>query len=62
MKTFTKKIPLAFFNILKEPLLVQNQTIAQKKALKLNFLQLESFMAWLISRASHFLAPKSIFF
>ena len=38
--------PPAFFNILKEPLLVQKQTIPQKKALILSFLQLESLRAW----------------
>jgi hypothetical protein len=38
--------PSAFFNILKETLLVQKQTIPQKKALILCFLQLESLRAW----------------
>ena len=38
--------PPAFFNILKEPFLVQKQTIPQKKALILSFLQLESLRAW----------------
>ena len=38
--------PPAFFNILKEPLLVQKQTIPQKKALILSFLELESLRAW----------------
>ena len=32
-----KKNPLVFFNILKEPLLVQNQTTPQQKALDLSF-------------------------
>ena len=41
-----KKIfPPVFFNILKEPLLVQKQTIPQQKALILSFLQLESLWA-----------------
>ena len=40
-----KKIP-AFFNILKEPLLVQKQTIPQQKFLILSFLELESLRAW----------------
>ena len=34
---FKKNIPLAFFNFLKEPLLVQKQTIPQQKALDLSF-------------------------
>ena len=37
MMKFTKKNPLAFFNILKNPLLVQKQTIPQHKALDLSF-------------------------
>ena len=40
-----KKIP-AFFNILKEPLLVQKQTIPEKTGLILSFLELESLRAW----------------
>ena len=47
MTKFTKKMfPLIFFNILKEPLLVQKQTIPQKKGLILSFLELESLRAW----------------
>jgi hypothetical protein len=44
----TKKIYFLqpFFNILKEPLLVQKQMIPQRKALILSFLQLESLRAW----------------
>ena len=34
---FQKKNPLAFSNFLKEPLLVQKQTIPQQKALDLSF-------------------------
>ena len=34
---FAKKNPLAFFNILKEPLLVQKQTTHQQKALDFSF-------------------------
>ena len=34
---FTKKNPLAFFNIVKEPLLVQKQTTPQLKALDFSF-------------------------
>ena len=37
MMKFTKKNSLVFFNILKEPLLVQKQTIPQQKALDLSF-------------------------
>ena len=37
MMKFQKKNPLAFFNFLKEPLLVQKQTIHQQKALDLSF-------------------------
>ena len=37
MMKFTKKNHLAFFNIAKEPMLVQKQTIPQKKALDLSF-------------------------
>ena len=37
MMKFTKKKTLALFNILKEPLLVQKQTIPQQKALDLSF-------------------------
>ena len=37
MMKFTKKNSLAFFNILKEPLLVQKQTTHQQKALDLSF-------------------------
>jgi hypothetical protein len=36
----------AFFNIMKEPLLVQKQTIHQQKALDLSFLETESLRAW----------------
>ena len=38
--------PPAFFNILKGPLLLQKQTIPQKKALVLSVLTLESLRAW----------------
>jgi hypothetical protein len=37
MMKITKKKTLAFFNILKEPLLVQKQTTHQQKALDLSF-------------------------
>ena len=37
MMKFEKKNPLAFSNFLKEPLLVQKQTIHQQKALDLSF-------------------------
>ena len=45
-KNYKNIFPPAFFNILKEPLLVQKQTIPQKKALILSFLELESLRAW----------------
>ena len=37
MMKFQKKNPLAFFNFLKEPVLVQKQTIHEQKALDLGF-------------------------
>ena len=37
-----KKKSQVFFNILKEPLLVQRQTIHQQKPLDLSYLELES--------------------
>jgi hypothetical protein len=43
---FFKKFSPAFFNIMKEPLLVQKQTIHQQKALDLSFLETESLRAW----------------
>ena len=58
---FTKKNPPAFFNILKEPLLVQKQTIPQKKALKFGFLPLESLRAWHYQEGTTPPCPKSIF-
>jgi hypothetical protein len=42
----SKKNSPAFFNIMKEPLLVQKQTIHQQKALDLSFLETESLRAW----------------
>jgi hypothetical protein len=45
-KNYKNIFPPVFFNILKEPLLVQKQKIPQKKALTLSFLQLESLRAW----------------
>ena len=46
MTKFTKKNPPAFFNILKIPLLVQKQTIAQKKGLILSILEPDILRAW----------------
>ena len=43
---YKKLFPLAFFNILKEPLLVQEQTITQKEGLILSFLDPESLWVW----------------
>ena len=41
-----KKKSQAFFNILKEPLLVKKQTIPQKTGLILSFLEMESLRVW----------------
>ena len=38
--------PPAFFNILKEPSIVQKQMIPQKKGLKLSFFAAEKLRAW----------------
>ena len=43
---FTKKKPLAIFNILKKPLLAQKQTIPQQKALDLSFNLTPQKWAW----------------
>ena len=59
---FSKKNPLAFFNIAKEPLLVQKQTTPQQKALDLSFNLTPLKWAWHyqegatpICRKKHFL-------
>jgi hypothetical protein len=55
------KNPLAFFNILKEPLLVQKQTILQQKALDLSFIWQPKSGRGIIKRAPRLLAANSIF-
>jgi hypothetical protein len=51
----------AFFNIPKEPLVEQKQTIPQKKALIFSFLQLEKLRAWHYQGGTTLPCPKSIF-
>ena len=46
MAKIIKMFPPAFFSILKEPILVQKQTIHQQKGLDLSFLETESLRAW----------------
>ena len=41
MMKFTKRNLLVLFNLLKEPLLVQKQTLHQQKALNLSYLEQE---------------------
>ena len=43
---FFENFPPAFFNILKEPLLVEKQTIHQQKALDLSFNLTSQKWAW----------------
>ena len=43
---FFENFPPAFFNILREPLLLQKQTIHQQKGLDLSFLQTQILRAW----------------
>ena len=57
-----KNISSAFFNIMKEPLLVQKQTIHQQKALDLSFLETESLRAWHYQEDATPARRKSIFF
>ena len=52
--------PPAFFNIVKEPLLVQNQTIHQQKAWDLSYLEPEGQGRGNIRRVPRPLAAKSI--
>jgi hypothetical protein len=58
MMKFTKKNPLAFFNILKEPLLVQKQTIPQKKVLVLSFFVAGKFKSVALSGGHHAPLPQ----
>ena len=57
-----KKKPLALFNILKEPLLVQKQTIPQQKALDLNFNLAPWKWAWHHNYAATLSSNKITFF
>ena len=50
----------AFFNILKEPLLVQKQTIHPQKALILSFSETESLSVWHHQEGARLLDAKSI--
>jgi hypothetical protein len=50
-----------FFNILKEPLVLQKQTIPQKKALIFSLLQLEQLRVWHYQKGTTPPCPKSIF-
>ena len=50
-----------FFPILKEPLIVQKQTVHQKKALNLSFLVPEANWRGTIERAPRLLVVKNIF-
>ena len=49
-----------FFNILKEPLLVQKQTIHQQKALDLSYLEAEEQGRGMVRRVPRSLAAKDI--
>jgi hypothetical protein len=52
----------AFFSILKEPMLVQKQTIHQQKALDLSFLETESLRVWHYQENATPSRRKSIFY
>ena len=58
---FQKKNPLAFFHFLKEPYLVQKQTIHQQKALDLSFIYYPESGCGITMELSRLLAAKSIF-
>ena len=53
--------PPAFFNILKEPLIVQRQMIHQQKAHDLSYLELEEQGRGTIRRVTRPLAAKAYF-
>ena len=59
---FFENFPPAFFNILKEPLLVQKQTIHQQKALDLSFNLTPYKWAWHYHEAATPSFPKITFF
>ena len=56
----SKKFPLAFFNILTEPLLVKKQTIHQQKAWDLSYLEFEGKGRGMVRRVPRPLAAKDI--
>ena len=58
--SFQKIIPLAFFNILRERLLVQKQTIHQQKACDLSYLEAEEQGRGMVRRVPRPLAAKDI--
>ena len=61
MAKIIKIYPPAFFNILKEPMLVQKQTIHQQNAHDLSFLELQGQGRGTIRRMPHPLAVKAYF-
>ena len=60
-KNYKNIFPPDFFNILKEPLLVQKQKIPQQKALDLSYLELEGQGCGSIMEVPRPFATKSIF-
>ena len=60
LENFKKIFPLAFFNILTEPLLVQKQTIHQQKTWDLSYLEPEEQGCDMVRRVPHPLAAKYI--
>jgi hypothetical protein len=58
MAKIIKIFPPAFFSILKEPMLVQKQTIHQRKALDLCFLETEGLKGVALSGGRHALSPR----
>ena len=60
MKFKKKKNPLVFSNFLKEPLLVQKQTIHQQNACDLSYLEAEEKGRGMIRRVPRSLAAKDI--
>ena len=58
---FFENFPPVFFNILKEPLLVQKQTIHQQKAHDLGYLELEGQGRGTIRKVPRPLAVKAYF-
>ena len=58
---FKKIFPLAFFNSLTEPLLVQKQTIHQQKAWDLSYLEPEGHGRGMVRRVPRPFGAKKIF-